>query len=333
MAQIEKRGPNQWRARVRRLGFPGKSKTFDTREDAEKWARAVEREMDRGAFIPSDAAQRTSVAEILDRYATEIFPRLAGGGKNLRPNMARLKAELGALSLLALEPSHIATYRDKVLDIGLNPQTVRHDLGLLNRALKTATLDWGIHLPRGLPTSLVRLPKMPSSRDRRLMPAAKGKKSEEERLMEAAAAYGGEIADIIAFALETAMRRSEIVSMRWEHVNLKTRTVFLSTTKNGESRRVPLSSRALRILAARPRGIGQVWTMRPDSVSQAFERVCRKAGIKGLRFHDLRHEATSRLFEKGLNTMEAAAVTGHKTLVMLKRYTHLRAEDLAEKLG
>jgi integrase len=68
-------------------------------------------------------------------------------------------------------------------------------------------------------------------------------------------------------------------------------------------------------------------------VSQAFERVCRKAGIKGLRFHDLRHEATSRLFEKGLNTMEAAAVTGHKTLVMLKRYTHLRAEDLAEKLG
>ncbi len=72
--------------------------------------------------------------------------------------------------------------------------------------------------------------------------------------------------------------------------------------------------------------------MRPG-VSQAFERVCRKAGIKGLRFHDLRHEATSRLFEKGLNTMEAAAVTGHKTLVMLKRYTHLRAEDLAEKLG
>lgn len=150
--------------------------------------------------------------------------------------------------------------------------------------------------------------------------------------MEAATAYGGEIADIIAFALETAMRRSEIVSMRWEHVNLKTRTVLLPTTKTGEPRRVPLSRRALRILAARPRGIGPVWTMRPG-VSQAFERVCRKAGIKGLRFHDLRHEATSRLFEKGLNTMEAAAVTGHKTLVMLKRYTHLRAEDLAEKLG
>jgi integrase len=288
--------------------------------------------MDRGAFIPSDAAQRTSVAEILDRYATEVFPRLAVGGKNLRPNLARLKAELGALSLLALEPSHIAAYRDKVLSTGLNPQTVRHDLGLLSRTLKTATLDWGIHLPRGLPTALVRLPKMPNSRDRRLMSAEKRRKGEEERLMEAATAYGGEIADIIAFALETAMRRSEIVSMRWEHVNLKTRTVLLPTTKTGEPRRVPLSRRALRILAARPRGIGPVWTMRPG-VSQAFERVCRKAGIKGLRFHDLRHEATSRLFEKGLNTMEAAAVTGHKTLVMLKRYTHLRAEDLAEKLG
>lgn len=333
MAQIEKRGPAQWRARVRRQGFPAASRTFDTREDAEKWARAVEREMDRGAFIPSDAAQRTSVAEILERYSKEVFPRLANAGKNLRPNLARLRAELGALSLLALEPTHIATYRDKALATGLNPQTVRHDLGLLNRALKMATIDWGIALPRGLPTVLIRLPKMPKSRDRRLLPAGRGKKSEEERLLEAAQGYGGEIGEIIAFALETAMRRTEIVSMRWENVHLKSRVVLVPETKNGEPRRVPLSTRAVQILKARLRDLGPVWSMRPDSVSQAFERVCRKAGIEGLRFHDLRHEATSRLFEKGLNTMEAAAVTGHKTLVMLKRYTHLRAEDLAEKLG
>ena len=78
---------------------------------------------------------------------------------------------------------------------------------------------------------------------------------------------------------------------------------------------------------------GQVWGMKPDSISQAFERICSTAGIEGLTFHDLRHEATSRLFEKGLNPMQVAAITGHKTLQMLKRYTHLRAEDLVELIG
>jgi len=68
------------------------------------------------------------------------------------------------------------------------------------------------------------------------------------------------------------------------------------------------------------------------SVSRAFARACRRAGIQGLRFHDLRHEATSHFFEKGLNPMQVAAITGHKALQMLKRYTHLRAEDLAKLL-
>jgi integrase len=76
-----------------------------------------------------------------------------------------------------------------------------------------------------------------------------------------------------------------------------------------------------------------VFNIRPDSVSQAFERACKRAGIEGLRFHDLRHEATSRFFEKGLNTMEVATITGHKTLEMLNRYTHLRASDLVSRIG
>ena len=123
-------------------------------------------------------------------------------------------------------------------------------------------------------------------------------------------------------------------------------------TKTGTPRRVPLSSRALVVLDALPRRIdGAVWSMRADSISQAFERVvaaaraayeqeCKQARqkpdaklLKNLRFHDLHHEATSRLFEKGLNPMQVAAITGHKTLQMLKRYTHLRAGDLVGRLG
>ncbi|WP_027174721.1 integrase [Desulfovibrio aminophilus] len=325
MASISRQTSGRWQAKVRKVGFPLRSKTFATKADAEAWARAQEREMDRGAFLPTDAAERTSVAAILDRYILEVFPRLAGEGKNFHANMARMKAEIGGISLSALDPSHISAYRDKALTL-VSAQTVRHDLGLLSRALKMAVIDWGIALPRGLPTALVRLPKVPRSRDRRL------KSGEEAKLLRAAEAYGGEIGDVISFALETAARRTEIASMRWEHVDLKSRVVTFPETKNGEIRRAPLSPRALEILKARKRDLGPVWRMRPDSISQAFERVCAKAELEDLRFHDLRHEAVSRLFEKGLNTMEVAAISGHKTLAMLKKYTHLRAEDLAAKL-
>ena len=122
--------------------------------------------------------------------------------------------------------------------------------------------------------------------------------------------------------------------MRWEHLDRKAKVLLIPETKNGTPREVPLSTTALAVLDALPRRIdGQVWGMRADSISQAFERVCEAAGIEGLTFHDLRHEATSRLFEKGLNPMQVAAITGHKTLQMLKRYTHLRAEDLVGMLG
>ena len=118
-------------------------------------------------------------------------------------------------------------------------------------------------------------------------------------------------------------------------MDLERRIAFLPVTKNGESRGVPLSSRALAILRGLPassngRVFGELTT---DALQQSFKRAVRRAGIAGLRFHDLRHEATSRFFEKGLNVMEVASVTGHKTLQMLKRYTHLSVTDLATRLG
>jgi len=120
--------------------------------------------------------------------------------------------------------------------------------------------------------------------------------------------------------------------MRWEDIDLRAnKVVLLPKTKAGEPRR-PLSPRAREILKNRKRYLGPVWSYRLGSITRAFERICATAKISDLRFHGLRHEATSRLFEKGLNMMEVAAITGHKTLEMLKRYAHLRAEDLAAKL-
>lgn len=193
------------------------------------------------------------------------------------------------------------------------------------------------------PVSQIRKPKLPQGRDRRLLPG------ELDRII--SASESPVLSNIVQFALETAMRRSEIAGMTWDQVDLKKRTVTLLETKNGEKRIVPLSTEAVRILANLPRRIdGNVWGMASDSITQAFiravdrarktyEKECEGKGEKpdpgflaNLTFHDLRHEATSRFFEKGFNVMEVAAITGHKTLQMLKRYTHLKAEDLAEKL-
>ena len=131
------------------------------------------------------------------------------------------------------------------------------------------------------------------------------------------------------------MRQGELIRLRWEHIDLNRRTAHLPDTKNGESRTVPLSTTAIRVLHALHRSLhGKVFPgVTTEAIKHAYIRAVRRAGIENLRFHDLRHEATTRLFEKGLNIMEVASITGHKDLRMLRRYTHLKAEDLARKLG
>jgi integrase len=130
------------------------------------------------------------------------------------------------------------------------------------------------------------------------------------------------------------MRRGELLRLSWEDIDLDLRVAHLNMTKNGSSRNVPLSSEAITLLRSLPHDIsGYVFPITFSSLRGLWNRVRRRAGISGLNFQDLRHEATSRFFEKGLNVMEVATITGHKDLRMLQRYTHLRAEDLAKKLG
>jgi len=329
MATFEKRGPYQIRAKIRKHGHRTVTKTFNNMADAKTWARQIEAGMDRGDFIPTTIAQQTTVREVLRRYQVEVFPRLVRGGRDEKSRLERLEKTLGDLSLLALDASHVAAYRNR-REKEVSPQTVKHELGLLNRVLKCCVMDWGIHLPRGIVTAQVRKPALPAGRDRRLHIG------EEQRLIAAATASKSKaIENIMIIALETAARRGEIANMRWEHINLKSRTWIIPFGETRKSpRTVPLSLRAITILRGIPHRIdGNVWGVEKDSISQAFSRACKRAGSEDLRFHDLRHEATSRLFEKGLNIMEVAAITGHKDLKMLKRYTHLRAEDLAAKLG
>ena len=343
MATFQLRGNKQWRAMIRRKGYPEQSKTFDTKAAAEAWATVTESEMVRGIFVSRSESERTTVDALMERYAREVLPTQKGGHRE-GSRVKHIQEGLGKYSLAALTSSLVADYRDARLKI-VGPQSVKHELGLLQRALKKATMEWGIPLPGGIPTLMVKKPPLPNARDRRLVD------DEEERLLAACAESRNPwLRPVVIFAMETAMRAGEIVEtwkfdktgqremvsvgLQWSNVDLKRRTAHLPKTKNGEARTVPLSSRAVTVLEALPRNLdGRVFGTTYEGIHQAYVRACRRAGITGLTFHDLRHEATSRLFEKGFNPMEVSTITGHKTLQMLKRYTHLRAEDLAKRMG
>jgi integrase len=151
----------------------------------------------------------------------------------------------------------------------------------------------------------------------------------------------------VRIALYTAMRQGEILSLTLDQVDLQRRIVRLNATKTGSARTVPLSRRAARVLRqaiahpARPKGVvlvfygepGKDKKRRPYTISKVWSNTLQRAAISDFRFHDLRHEAVSRLVEKGLSDQEVVAISGHKSMQMLRRYTDLRAEDLVEKLG
>jgi len=152
------------------------------------------------------------------------------------------------------------------------------------------------------------------------------------------AAADPEMRDIIRLALETAMRRGELSNLCWKDVDLERRTATLYETKNGETRTTPLSPRALEILRAirenGSEGQERVFSKMPEAITYAMDKACKTAQLQNLHFHDLRHEATSRLFENtDLDMMEIRSITGHKTLQMLVRYTHLRSARLADRLA
>lgn len=323
MATIRKR-LTRWQVQVRKKGHRPVSKSFTSKADAQLWARQVESKIDLGTYLDVSEARKRLLADVIQDYISKVLPTRKARKSSLS-RCRLLQRRLGHLSLASISSSHIAQYRDgRRAEVA--PQSIRHELSLLGHILNTAIREWGIHLPHGNPVGAVKSPACSRARDRRL-------DIHEEQHLLAALRESYEMPSIVEIALETGMRRGEICGMRWTDIDLTKSTLHIPTTKTGAPREIPLSPRAKAVLLALPRRIdGSVFSLSADSITQAFDRACKRAGITNLRFHDLRHEATSRLFEKGLAVMEVATITGHKDLRMLQRYTHLRAEDLARKL-
>lgn len=347
MATVRKRGDLQWQAIVKRRGHALSSKTFETRKDAEGWARSVERAMDLRQYVPNREAERTLLHELIERYRRDVLPTKQG--KHFGPALRLLDERLGHYALAAITPKVVADLRDSRLLEGRSGSTVRKEVNLLSRMIDLASKEWGIHLPSN-PCTMVSRPRESNARERRL------EGNEASYLI---AACSPELRSLVLLALETAARAGELLSLRWVDVDFEKRVAIVRGkaqrgTKNGEPlRALPLSSAAVVVLEGLPRtgdrvfhwkgadSLNHTWTRALKRAKSAYESECRLAGtqpsagfLDDLRFHDLRHEATSRLFERGVfDSMEVASITGHKTLTMLKRYTHLRAESLARKLG
>ena len=330
MATISKSQFNTYRAQIRRIGLPPLTKSFKTRQDAEVWVRQTESELDRGIYVNRQDAEKVTFSELAQKYLDEVSCNKKGF-KHERVRLLKIQRDLGHFRIIQIQSKHIASYRDLRLNAGKSPSTVLNELSLISQIFDMAIKEWSIPIPSN-PCSQIKKPKVSNQRTRRLSP------HEEIALIAASnASRATLLTSLIIIAMETGMRLGELLSLTWDNLSLDKRTAYLPVTKNGESRTIPLSLKAIEVFKTMPRRIDSKkvfwsWTNR-DSVVNVWKRTCKRAGISDLHFHDLRHEATSRLANKLSNILELSAVTGHKDLRMLKRYYHPRAEELALKLG
>ena len=351
MPTLVKTPSGTWKAVIRKTGFPTTIKTFRLKRDAEDWARRTEDEMVRGLYVQRAPSERLTFEEAMKRYLMEVtVTKRAFTQQGEKRRSVPLIDHFGKYSLAGITPELVAKYRDQRLagedrlkDGKPQPRaanTVRLELALIGHLFTVAIKEWGLGLTYN-PVLNIRRPAPGAGRNRRLAPA------EERKLMALVDKHSNPMLRwIVRIAIETGMRSSEIATLTLSQVDTKRRVARLQDTKNTMPRTVPLSKLATQLFKeakanpVRPKRTELVFfgepgkddEIRPYNFNKVWSGIKSKAGLRDLRFHDLRHEAVSRFVEAGLSDQEVSAISGHRSMQMLKRYTHLRAEDLVAKL-
>lgn len=341
MATIVKTPSGTWKAMIRKSGWPTKTKTFRTKRDAEDWSRRTEDEMVRGVFIQRTPSEKMTIETAMLRYVKEVVPTKKPSTQQREASRVKqLLSYFGGFSLAAVTSETVATYRDLRLEQGKSNNTVRLELALLGHLFTVAIKEWHIGLTYS-PVANIRKPSPGAGRNRRIS------LTEEQLLLETMDAHSNPMLGwITRLAIETSMRQSEILTLKVYQVDLKKRVIRLTDTKNDDARTVPLTKEATLIInkalqnPLRPKDIeliffgelGKTGKRSPYAFNKTFGDLKAKIGMADLHFHDLRHEAVSRFVEGGLSDQEVASISGHKSMQMLRRYTHLRAEDLVHRL-
>ena len=332
MASFSRRG-SYWRAQIRRKGQPLQNATFDTKAQAETWAREIESRMDRGTFFDNGEAERTTLNEALDRYYREISSQKHHPVQELQRIRRWQKHVLAKRFLASLRGADFAKYRDGRREDGKAENTIRLELHLISHLFVIARKEWGME---GLinPVANIRKPGGSRQRDRRL------ELGEYERIHASLTASSNPyVAPAFDLAIETTLRQGMLFELRWEWVDWARRVIRIPESYRNKGNKgvpvaVPLSSKAMGVLQAMPRAIsGKILDCSPNALRVIWDRRMKELAIVDLHWHDLRHEGASILFEKGLEIMAVASITGHTNPATLRRYVHLRAEDLVARLG
>ena len=314
MATISKHY-GKWQAQIRIKDYPNQTKSFLLKKDAELWARQTEISLQKDDLGIKLKSYPTFI-EIINRYLEEVSS-LKRGYVNEKHHLSNiLKEKFIYLPLNKITPLYFAKYRDKRLK-EVKSSTLLRELNILSHIFTVCMTEWDYEINN--PLKKIKKPKANDRRERRL--------TEYEYNFLVKGNYPQQsLRCLIEFAIETGMRRGEILNIKKEHI--KGQTLLIPQTKNGHPRTIPLTKRALYIL----NNTELPFPYSPNALKLAWNRLKKKGNIKDLHFHDLRHEAISRFFEKGLSIPEVALISGHKDVRMLFRYTHLKAEDILKKL-
>lgn len=334
MATFRKRN-GRWHVQVRRVGYASRTKSFLSKSDGRTWARQIEAEFDK-TVLPSDprVLEQITISDLLRRYEENVT-RHKKGAPFERQRIRAFRAQGWASKPLSTAtPQVFSQYRDDRQQ-QVSAGTLIRELGLLHAIFEKARQEWGFPLLEN-PLARVKKPKNPDPRERRLL------SGELDKLLVACEGCRNDwLRFSILFAIQTGMRRGELLRLRWSDVCLDRSVLSIQETKNGHPRCIPLTAEAVALLGSRqaghPTDDSLVVSATANAFRLAWERCKRRAAktcpaLIDLRFHDLRHEAVSRFFELGLSVPEVALISGHRDPRMLFRYTHLRAENIVAKL-
>lgn len=328
---------DRWRAQVRVKG-KNKSKLFDTRREATKWANEMEQAFERSARF-GEAYQRP-FADALRRYAKEVSHTKKTGHKEqhylltMAGDLDKAPDELAMVSLSELSARHFASWRDRRLK-EVSAGSVLREWSMLSAVCKKCVTDW--EWLQSNPMQNVQRPKVPKPRERRVMG------DELERIV-FCSGYDVErppvtivnrVGAAVLFAVETAMRAGEIVNLSWDDVDIDQRTLFIPVSKNGSARTVPLSKKAIAILEHLQQvkfPQNRCFGLTSRQLDSNYRKIRTMAAVDGLRFHDLRREALTRLAKK-VDVMTLAKISGHRDLRILQNvYYAPNMADFADKL-
>jgi integrase len=337
MATIRRKG-ERFHVQIRRAGYPSLSRSFGTLADAKEWARQREVEADRGDLGPNrKVLQSITLGDLVERYRDTVVPKLKAHRNETILLTAFLRDPICKKPLSSLSAADFAKYRDQQLE-RVTSKSLQRMLSPISHMFRVARDEWQIPL-RDSPLARLKLKVTDNKRTRRL------RAGELDRLLACAADKTGRnpyTILVVQFALATAMRRGEILALRWGQVDIPRQSATVLESKNGLSRVVLMTTSALFVLE-QAKSLARdddeattkdlVFQMTTNGFMLSWQRLVKAAKITDLHFHDLRHEAISRLFEAGLTVPEVASISGHRTMSMLMRYAHANNSSVRAKLG